>query len=700
MFPHFNFRSWTWLFILLPTISYTQSNEFELSLSGADLVILEERTNCIVSGQKSYLMEFTVEKDIAFKINNPAGVAVLDTIILPEPFDETYILHAPHIRKNVSSISSLRVTKFIAEVEKPNGTKKILEPEIKMVSERIVTTSIGESNHYYYIFKELEQGDILKISYSYSFLFKENWYKLFSTRVFFHSRYPKLACDFTLSHPGTLKVDTSLVHLEAPVFRHENDRKSYSWHMENLPGCLGEPWSRPYEELPNFIFSLKPYELIYEEFNSFKQQFVPLWLFLCYHRETDISVAIIDNNIGAKDKDNLTYEKLAAKFITMAGDDRNGLKSLQYLQRWIVDSVKYEDSYLYYDNQENYKVHRPGIELQGGVMQDFAMEQIYANMILKLGLNFFTAYPVDKRCGEISEHYFSPMYDNDVLFAAVLKDNVISYLIPFSEYNQYYVEELPFYYEDIPVILVNSFDFGGYKVNILDSARIVKTPESLLTDNTRKVVSAVNVDLDSGTSSFTTALTLKGQFSTLCRFPYLNKPVDMTVNPRYHKKVWNISDDVVLTRLEPTPTQLLFPFTTKINAEYSSRNILEKMSEDFIVHIQDWVNHVVPEDYDPDFRYTDFYPDFIGADNYTYELTFNHPVKLDGENKNIQLTRDFGSYSFSIIQTAENKILIVSTFIIKNPVIPKEKHSEMIEMLNTVNQRRALDIRILTVSGK
>jgi hypothetical protein len=123
------------------------------------------------------------------------------------------------------------------------------------------------------------------------------------------------------------------------------------------------------------------------------------------------------------------------------------------------------------------------------------------------------------------------------------------------------------------------------------------------------------------------------------------------------------------------------------------------MSEDFIVHIQDWVNHVVPEDYDPDFRYTDFYPDFIGADNYTYELTFNHRVKLTGENRNIQLTRDFGSYGFSILQTSENKILIVSTLIIKNPVIPKEKHSEMIEMMDAVNQRRVVDIRIVSVPG-
>jgi len=677
-----------------PALINAQSDDIEKQLTLSDVVILEERTNLVVSGQKSYLMDFTVEKDITYQINTEKGILFLDTILVPEPLDETYILHSPEIRKNVSSVSGLRVNRFTAETEKPDGSVKKLEPEIQIISQRIIKTSIGEANHYYYALNGLEKGDILKISYAYSFLFKENWYKLFSTRIFFHSRYPKKSFDLTLSHPAGLKIDTFLVNLEPPVFIDENDRKSYSWHRDNLAGCTHEPWSRPYKDLPNFTFSLKPYELLYEEFNSFRQEFIPLWLMLCYYRETDISVATIDNSIGAKDKDNLAYEKIAAKYKTLGGNDPSGLTALQYLQRWMVDSVKYLNSYDYYDNQENYKVHRPAVELQGGSLQDHAMEQVYANLILKLGLNFFTAYPVDKRCGEISIRFFSPMYDNDVLFAAVLKNNIISYVVPVSEKNHYYVEELPFYYEDIPVMLINSFDFGGYKVNILDSARIVKTPESLLADNTRKTISAVTVNLDSGIVAFKSALTLKGQYSTLCRPSYTGQPRDPTIDPLYHRRICDISDNVILKRNEVSATQLLFPFTTKINCEYECSDIIERTDSGYVLHINNWINHVIPGGFNAESRYTDFYPDFIGADNFTYELTFDQNIRISGANINIQQNRDFGSYSYSIIQADPNKLLLVSTLSIKHPVIGKERNSEVMEMVMAVNQRRKHDLTI------
>ncbi len=690
-------RSLCHLLCFAPLLLIARANDFESHLLNADLIILEEQTNLIVSGQKSYLMNFTVEKDITYQINNDQGIAWLDSIMIPEPLDPTYILHAPEIRENVGSISGLKVNRFSAVLEKTDGTVRTLQPTVRIHAERLIKTSLGEAFHHYYCLDGLEVGDILRISYSYTFLFKENWYKLFSTRVFFHSGFPKKSVSLTLSHPSALKIDTFLVNLAPPVFQDENGRKSYSWKMEDLPGCLNEPWSRPYRDLPNFTFSLKPYELIYEEFNSFKQQFVPLWLMLCFYRETDISVATVDHSIGAKDKDNLMYEKIAAKYRTMAGSDPSGLRSLQFFQRYMADSVEYKDAHDYYNNEENYKVHRPAIELQGGVMQDFAMEQIYAHMILKLGLNFFTAYPTDKRSGEISTRYFSPMYDNDVIFAAILKNEVTSYVLPRSEKNRYYVEELPFYYEDIPVMLVNSYDFGGYKLNILDSARIIRTPESLLADNTRKATSAATISIDSGTVDFQTSLTLKGQYATLCRFSYSDKPNDLTVNPRYHKRVCDISDQVILNKNEVSATQLLFPFTTKINCAYVCRDLVEKTTDGCVIHMDNWVNHVIPDGFSPDFRYTDFYPDFVGADNFTYELTFDHNVKLAGENKNIQLKREFGSYSFAIIQTAPDKLLMVSTFSLTSPAISKSVNSEVAEMMQAIEERRALDLLVQVV---
>lgn len=679
----------------MPSYSYSQDAKFQKYLDNEDVIVLEEKLGIIVSGKKADLIDVEVDKDVSYKINKPKGAAILDTLIIPEPFDETYILHAPEIRRNKSNISGLKVTRFSASVEKPDGSILAVEPKSKITSERMMTTSLGVSYQNTYYFDNLQSGDILKVSYSYSFPFRENWYKLFSTRVFFHSKFARLSYDFSLTHSSVLKIDTFLVNLEPPGFKEENNNKTYSWHMENLPGCLDEEGCRPYKELPHFIFSLKPYELLYEHFNSFKQEFTPLWYFLCYDREDDISLAVVDQTIGTKDKDNLAFEKIAKKYNTMAGTDPNGIKSLQYFQRWMVDTVRYNNSYQYYDNQENYKVSRPALELQGGIIEDYALESSYANMILKLGLKFFTAYPVDSRCGEMSEKYFAPMYDNDLAFAAILKTNILAYVLPSSEINRYNCEELPFYYEDIPVILIYSYDFGGYKINMLDSARIVRTPASQITDNVRKIRSMVNIGLESGTTDFKTSITLSGQYSTLCRFSYLNKPSDPTINPQYQQKVWEIAKDVSLKNLNAGKTDLYFPFTTVMMADYSCNSLIEKTNSGYEISLRNWLNHISPVNFDTLFRFTDFYADFQGSDSYMYELVFDQNISLLKTFQNISITNEFGSFSFAIQQQSENKILIASNFICKQPVISKENISQVNKIFQEINKCKTLVISVV-----
>jgi hypothetical protein len=366
----------------------------------------------------------------------------------------------------------------------------------------------------------------------------------------------------------------------------------------------------------------------------------------------------------------------------------------------MIDSVRYNNSSLYYDNQENYKVSRPAPELQGGILQDYAIESAYAGMILKLGLNFFTAYPVDIRSGEMSEKYFAPMYDNDVAFATILKTNILAFVLPFSEINQYLCEELPFYYEDIPVILINSYDFGSYKLNMLDTARIIRTPPSRFADNFRKIRGLVSINLDSGTADFRTSISLSGQYSTLCRFSYLNKPTDPSINPQYNQKVWEFGQDVYLKNLNVAKTDLFFPFSTSITADYSCNSLVEKTYDGYSISIKNWLNHVIPSDYDTLFRFTDFYPDFLGSETYIFQLVFDQNISLTNTIQNISINNDFGSFTFSIQQQAENKIIVASIFSRKNPVIAREKISQVIKMFEEINCCKNLVIQVVPADGQ
>jgi hypothetical protein len=680
--------------VFLPASMISQDVDFDTYLKDQEIINLREKNEIIVRGNKSELMMVFVNRDVTYKINKAEGAAEVSQLILPEPFDRTFILHCPDIRRNAWMLRGVRVESFTSSIERDDGITVDARPEIQLGSERLYTSSLGEADFYEYHFDDLEEGDLLHISYTYSFPFRDNWIKLFSSRIFFHSAHPKLVCDFTFSHPATLEVDTFLFRMDPPEFIQEGNDKIYSWHFEDLPGCLEEPGNRPYKELPHFTFSLKPYELIYEHWDSFRQEFVPLWLMLSSDREKDIRPVVMDAAIDAKDKDNLTYNKIADNIIRQAGNDSTGINRMQYFQKWMVEDVRYDDALSYYDNQENYMIARPSGDLMGGTIRDFAIEQANATMILKLGLNFFTAYPCDKRSGEMSDRYFAPMYNNDLMFTTILKNDVAAVLIPRSQYNQYYFEELPYYYEDIPVILIHTNDFGAYKVNISQSIRIMNTPSSRLSDNTRKMRSRVTFHPDLSTASFETSLSLSGQYSTLCRPVYFDRATDPTVNPDYFHKAWDIHGEVALKEVHQEMIDDYFPFRANVSAQYTSTGLVEKEGGIYTIDLGGCLYHIGYEGSGTDHRFTDFYPDFTGTDHIAYQLVFEQDVHLLNEIDNISLDNEYFTFSFSVAQPSPKELVIISYLAWKARVIPGEAFDNVRTLLEVIEKNKALSIQV------
>jgi hypothetical protein len=229
---------------------------------------------------------------------------------------------------------------------------------------------------------------------------------------------------------------------------------------------------------------------------------------------------------------------------------------------------------------------------------------------------------------------------------------------------------------------------------MLDTARIVRTPESQFTDNFRKIRSSVAIDLDSGTTAFNTSISLSGQYSTLCRFSYLNRPTDLSVNPAYNQKIWEIGQDVTVHKLNTGKTDLTFPFLTNITAEYSCNNLIDKTEDGYNINIKNWLNHVIPSNYDTIYRFTDFYPDFTGSDSYIYQLVFDREIDLSGSDRNISIANDFVSYSLLIQKQSENIILIKSNLSWKSAVVRKEQISQLIKLFKEVDNGKNLVLRI------
>lgn len=667
-------------------IGQLSDSEFTEAAKTADLIILNESLKVKFSGEKAAFINIIVEKEIDYKIINEDGIKLVNPFCLPQPFDEIYLPHASGI-KNVNRLfDEIEITNFDAYIVKQNDSTYKLNPQKGNIEERVVNdrNRFGTIYKYTYTFDNIEIGDILKIKYHYHLPFINNWYRLFSIRIFMHSIHPRKSFDLKWSHHKNLEVDTNFMNNATPSIELEDNYMTYFWHFENLSGCLDEPGSHPHTELPWFSFSPKPYELLYEHYNSFQEDFIPLWYFLTLFREGKLRSAVVDNTIGAKDKDNLRFQRVADKYINMAREDTIGINRLRFFQRWVADSVKYDDAFSFYNNDEDYKRDHSGVELYGGIVREQNKEFIYASMIPKLGNDFFTAYVADKRYGSISPKYYAPMYDNDFLFAAILNNNMLAYILPKSDRNSLYCEELPFYYENIPVFLLYTYDYAGYKRNFNDIARILTTPSSSVKDNYRKTNSLVKVDLNKNIVYFSTKISLSGQFSTLIRFIYQDRPCDSTINPLYLKKVWDIKGIKTITNVEPGETDIFYPFRTSVNADYNAKDIIETGEAEYKLIIKDWIKHIIYPDFDSTHRYTDFYPDFMGTDTYAYMINFDKPIEIKSKPENINLDNNYGSFSFSVSQPKENQVLIMSYYLIKTIKVEKDNIEEVAEIFKAI----------------
>ncbi len=683
-----------WLVSLLSISfsSYSQVSDslFDLSCQHENIVILNEDMEVLISGRKTYLMTATVIKDLKFVIKNTDGLKEMNPITLPQEFDELFIHHAPAIRNTDWSYDLVDILKF--EAKKNAGLASSENVDIKIVQreERVLNTEgffgkIFESDYY---LENIAVGDTIHLSCVYDIPFKENWLKLLSNLLFFHGKYPKKTYNLKWCYHKDLEVDSVFQNHENPGLSIEDNNFCYEWSFKNLPGCLDEPCSRPYKELPYFVFTPKSYDFEYEHFNSFKLEFIPPYFLQAAKRESELYVEYWDNVIGNKSKNNLRYQRIVDRISRMAGDDTTGLQKMRYFQQFMVDSVSYEPAIGYYKHNEDHLKQKGGVDLYGRRVRDHNIDRVYGNVIGKFGLNTYTAYPVDSRMGEIGPFYTATVKDNDLLFAVVLKNVTFGLVIPKSDKNHYYFEEFPFYYEGIPVLLIHYTDYPNEleKRNFNTKYREISTPVSNWKDNYRKTQSQVTINIDNNQAWFKTRVILSGQYSTLTRAVYDDKPIDSTINPQYFKPVWDISPTVNVSKLEPAHPSIFYPFKTSIALEYSVDDIFNKKGDAYTLNPGRWVHLIQGGHMTGKPRLLDYYPDFIGCDTYTYMIEFDKKINIDEQNKTASVKNDFAHLGYTVKQIDSHKILITCRYSVQSRMIAADDIANVEQIQKAINE--------------
>lgn len=690
----------TLLSILLSASSFSQVSDslFNLSCEHEDLIILNEEMEVNITGKKIYFMIATVRNNLTIVVKSKKGLAEFQPFILPENLDGLYNYHAPTVRNIDWSYDNISIQEFSAKIKNHNTNNREIEVTNKTKTSKTLdlTGYFGEIFHLEYYLDNIQVGDTIELAYTYEIPFTDNWVKLLSNRIFFHGKYPKKEYSLTWCHSKDLEVDTIFVNNSTPEIELVGNTYCYHWLFSNLPGCIDEPESKPYKTLPYFIFLPQSYDIEYTHYNSYKQEFIPQYFFQSSQKQDKFYIEYWDNVIGNRNKNNVAYKKVADKITAMAPNDTLGMTKMRYFQRMMVDSVKYDPAINYYNHNEDQIRERAGVDLKGKVVKDNNLERIYANISPRLGGDLFTAYPVDSRVGEISKQYTSTVKDNDLMFAIALRDNSLSFVIPKSDKNNYYFEELPFYYEGIPVMLLHYTDFPNRleKRNFNTNFREYFTPKSSWKDNSRKTQSKVVINLENLSATFKTRIILSGQYSTLTRCIYSSLPIDSTVNPLYHKPIWEVADNVEVTKIDPQHPMIYYPFKTTINVDYFANDLLIENDNSYILKPGSWFNLVYTDGVNNNPRFLDYYPDFIGSDNYTYMLEFDKAVKLVSTTGDLNITNKYGHYSIAVKQVSDMNILLTSNYSILTNIVTKDSIGLVQEINKAINDLDNFEIII------
>jgi hypothetical protein len=394
------------------------------------------------------------------------------------------------------------------------------------------------------------------------------------------------------------------------------------------------------------------------------------------------------NNV--KDKQNSLVDKFIAE--KSAGiPDSNTYGKLFVIHSTIADSFRFvSDEEMF--QELDIRPERLGDFTAAYKIREISRQKLYAKILSELKYNYFTMYISDNRLGTIDSIYTSPIWNNEYLYSILVNNSFVLMHPKRSDFG-YYLEELPFYWENSTGVLVNSYDLF-YKY--IEKPRIFGTAGSSLNDNVRLSNIMASVDLDSKQIDFEARVSLSGQYSTMTRFIYTLNQKDSINNPLYNKKISDISGDVKVRSSEIVSSRAAFPYNISVKSSYTKSNGLASAQNDtMILDLGGWFNHIITDLGGSVNRELDYYPDFVGQDTYRYFVKFNRPVKVISGDLPADIQNKFGKLEFKITQPQPEVILIESYFVTTSGRVAAADFNDVREIYNVIEHANGAALKFI-----
>lgn len=678
------FFLFTVLFCLVYLSLFSQSSD----LNNEDLIILNEQNEIKITDDRGEFMWFHFSKKIRFKIINEEGIEQASSFTLPETPDPTYISHFPKERNFDYLFSTMKVNSFKAQVVSGDGNSYDVELDEDTEIIRMLMMDLeyyGQFKKYKYHIPDLNVGDEITVEYNYMVPYNDNLTRLSSFRIFFHSDIYKEKYSLNIIHDKELMMDFDFLNNANPNSADTiGENVIYHWEKQNLAACINEPGSRPYLDLPHIIFSAKPYDLYYTVPKSFEERFTPFYTIYARLREERHPALTLSIVQGVNTPQYSQIRRFIKQQTSDMDDETTDYEKLKKIHQTIADEFTYKDD-LDFFTRKDIRDPKIGDQIGNTTLKDLSRNDLYFTLLLSLNMNYFTTYLSDNRSGVMSESFFKPMYDNDFLYSFYVSDDNFSFLYPKRARYGYYMNEIPFYFENTRARLVHLSDYLKKEKKINESFRQFILPASERRDNIRNTKVAVNINLNDLSVTFNAQVYLSGQFSTMTRGLYLYDYQHEKINELYNKKIWELNDQVVLQTRDVDIKTKDYPFTTQVNARYKADNLISKEGIKYTLDLKNWFNHIIYKDFSVVNRQMDFYSDFSNRDSYLYYIQFDKNVKLQKAVESFEIDNGVVNMVIDVSQISPNSIKLQTYFAISG-MVEIEKMNDLEEVYRRLQE--------------
>jgi hypothetical protein len=648
----------------------------------SDAVIISDNIESDLTDHSTKMFQRTV----VVKIQSEAGLEQFNSVSLPEVFDfaenKELWQQGRASKIKIPFLHTSHVLYFIARIIRPNGKIINLSPKDTYSKAKRISTSgeYFEDDVTTFSFKDLKVNDLLE--YSYKIDYKPSYG---NDVLYLASPFPKLYVKYQFKYftfPKfrnskyifTENIPDSCMSVESEEMSDELAVVTQQIQMRNIPG------------INYFIHALSATQLPYALLN------VNYTIRLIERKRYTVAcspdLGWREVNLDKEEMDWYTKVPLdIKKFISkmpVFENDTNNLRFVKALSD-TLNSFKYLSSnYLFYNDPRLYSLYATDHLFKRRLVQR-NMLTLYRELLNEKGMSYFIADVQDKRLGEHSPHIWKKMYEN-IIFMIPVKEKFYP-LIPRYNGLSYFLNELPYYYEDAVAALF-PVNYGKMKGDTVgQKIRFITTFSGNDAQNVRIEDAFVKVKTDSAKCDISVKESLSGQFSTILRHYYLHENIDSTIDPVYFKKCIDIPEAknkkwILKARSEK------YPFIHEFNC--SATVSIKDLG---VVDLHNWFSFKFDKQSISGIPTHDFYFDFVHSDFYNFKIEFDRLVNVTNANDfAVSLDNDFFEVSSSLDKKETSYFLSVAIKI-KQKKLPKEEASKFLEFIQILDKINSFKIR-------